>query len=256
MSTLKKLLAILVCLVVVCGCLGSCDVIEGLGGSKREADRYEASVRIVFATNDDKMKAAVDAMSSSAVIKADGDSIFVETTAESDDTVVSESFTAVDGYLYHYLSLQSGIYSAERREVAAFTDTDSYFLLSEIGAGADIDITDFKSCDASELNGKTTYDCQDITSEAREGLYATLSEDFSALGATVDIKDVYFILETEGDLEMKSTLSCNFIITMNGESYEITMRTYTEYDYDKEIEITVPSDADAYKEVSYKEIIG
>lgn len=258
MGITRRLFALLLCLTLILCSLSSCDVIDRLqGGTKRDADKYEAEVRVVFATNDEKMSAAVNAMSSSATIKADGENMYVLTTAESGDTTLTETYTVLDGKLYHLLSVQSGAYYADKREKADFSDTDTYMLLSEIGTGADIDITDFETSRESEgADDKKTYTCSDITDQAIEGLHASLSDDFAPLGATVNIKDVTFILETEGDLEMKTTLSCDLEISMNGESYEITMRTYTTYDYDVNPEISAPSDADTYKEASYKDILG
>ncbi len=258
MSIKGKLFALLLCLTLLCGSLASCDILDRLqGGSKRDADKYKAEVRVVFATNDEKMSDAVNAMSSSATIKADGENMSVLTTAQSGDTTLTETYTVLDGMLYHFLSVQSGAYYADKREKAELSDTDTYMLLSEIGIGADIDITDFETSRESEgADGKKTYNCSDITDQAREGLHASLSDDFAPLAATVNIKDVTFILETEGELEMKTTLSCDLEIIMNGESYEITMRTYTTYDYDVRPEISAPSDADAYKEVYYKDILG
>lgn len=257
MSIKGKLFALLLCLTLLCGSLASCDILDRLqGGNKRDSDKYEAEIRVVFATNDEKMSAAVNAMNSSATIKADGENMSVVTTAESDDTTLTETYTVLDGKLYHLLTVQSGAYYADKREKADFNDTDTYMLLSEIGIGADIDITDFETSRESDgADDKKTYTCSDIIDQAREGLHASLSADFAPLGATVNIKDVTFILESEGDLEMKTTLSCDLEIIMNGESYEITMRTYTTYNYDVNPEIFAPSDVDAYKEVSYKDIL-
>ena len=42
---------------------------------------------------------------------------------------------------------------------------------------------------------------------------------------------------------------------MDGQIYEVTMRTYTDYDYEAEVNIEAPADADAYKDVPYEEII-
>lgn len=253
-----KFFALLLCLTLICGSLASCDVLDRLqSGTKRDADKYEAEVRVVFATNDEKLSDAVNAMNSSATIKADGENMSVVTTAKSNDTTVTETYTVLDGRLYHFLSVQSGTYYADKREQADFSDTDTYMLLSEIGTGADIDITDFETSRESDgANEKKTYTCSDITDQAREGLHASISDKFAPLGATVNIKDVTFILEVEGDLEMKTTLSCDLEIIMSGNSYEITMRTYTTYDYDANPEISAPSNSDTYKEVSYKDILG
>ena len=91
MSTFKRLVCLLICIILTFGCLSSCNETDdptgdgGTGGDGGEIQldprKYEAGVRVVFATNDDKMKDAVDNMSSSSVILADGDNLCVSTSA-------------------------------------------------------------------------------------------------------------------------------------------------------------------------------
>ena len=38
--------------------------------------------------------------------------------------------------------------------------------------------------------------------------------------------------------------------------YEVTMRTYTDYNYEADVVITAPDNKDNYTVVSYKDIIG
>ncbi len=250
MSIFKRLFALLLCITVICGCLASC------GGNKPRADKYEASVRVAFATDDNKMKLAVGTMNSSSVIKADGDNISVVSSAEGGESSATHSYTLVGGTLYHLLSVQVGDNSVTRREKAEFSETYSYILLSDIGAGADIDRGDFGTVTESEYEGKDIYTCSDIIDDAKAGLLKSLSKKFAVIGASVEITNVSYILHSKDGLAVKETLSCDLEIALDGEIYKVTMRAYTDYDYEAEINITAPSDAGTYKEVSYEEIVG
>jgi len=265
MSTFKRLVCLLICIILTFGCLASCNETDdptgdgGTGGDGGEIQldprKYEAGVRVVFATNDDKMKDAVDNMSSSSVILADGDNLCVSTSAKTDSTSLDEKYTLIDGTLYHFISIASGEYTIQLKEKAEFTEVDRIVVLADAGTGAHIGISDFATCDTKGADGKYTYTCSDIKDDAKKSLEGILSDSFSSLDATVSISSVSFILEADGDFELNSVLSCNLQISMDGQIYEVTMRTYTDYDYEAEVNIEAPADADAYKDVPYEEII-
>ncbi len=255
MSRINKLICLLVCLAISLGCFASCDILEALGSAEINPNKYEAKVRIVFATNDDKMKPAVDAMNSSSVIRADGENIVVITEASGKDTSLTDTYSLYEGTLYHWLLIASDIYSAETKEKAELDEIDKALLLNNVGPCANVDVSDFNSCEESGADGLYTYTCTEITDEGKESLLEILTPKFDTIGATVRIVDVSYILETKNDIELSSTLSCSFEITLGGEAYEITMRTYTDYDYTAKVNIEAPADAEGYTEVSYEEII-
>ena len=61
MGTSKRLTAFLICIVLLAASLISCVNQDQGGNTDLQTDKYIASVRIKYATNDAKMKAAVDA---------------------------------------------------------------------------------------------------------------------------------------------------------------------------------------------------
>lgn len=255
MSRLNKLVCLICCLAIALGCLASCDIIDGLGNAEINPNKYEASVRIVFATDDDKMKDAVDSLSSSSVILSDGENVSVLTTAGSDDARVTDSYRLFDGTLYHSLEIVYGDYSAESLEKAELNEIDKALLLNNVGPSADVDVTDFNTVEENGADGIYTYTCTDITDEARASLLEILASDFDSIGAEVRLTDVTYVLDTKNDIEIGSTLSCSLEITVDGATYLVTMRTYTEYDYSARVNITAPENADDYTSVSYEEII-
>lgn len=255
MRALTKLGCLVICLTLLMGSLASCDLLEQYLNQSVDPDKYVAKVRIVFATNDEKMMDAVASMSSTATINADGDNISVQTSAEIGNSSVRNTYTVVDEMLYHKLLIISDAFSAESLKCAAFGDQDKEYVLSKIGVKADVGLEDFDSSEMYSDSGIDTYECSDITDEAREGLEDIIADDFDSLGASVNIKDVYYIVEMKGNLEVGNTLSCSFEISLNGKVYEVTMHIYTDYDYTANPKISVPENFDDYTEVSLDEII-
>ena len=251
MRASKKIGCLIICLAMLFTCLTSCDII----GGKIDPDKYQANVRIAFATNDDNMKGTIDAMSSSSVIMADGDNISLHTTANSGDTSVNNSYVLLDGVLYHHLLIISGDYSAESTKKANVDEESKDDIISKAGTGADIGLIDFETSEMYIDGGLDVYSCSDITSEAKDSLENILTSDFSTLGATVSIKEAYYTLEMKDGVEMGSALSVSFEININGKVYEVTMHVYTDYDYSADVSITLPTDSEGYETVSYDKII-
>ena len=241
MRAFTKLSCLIICLALLFGTLTSCDVINGLlnnQGAKADPDKYTASVRIAFATNDDKMKAAVDAMSSSAVIMSDGSNLYVNTIAQTGGASVENTYTLVDGMLFHSLSISSGEITAMQKERSFADEFALEDILNKAGAAAGIDSSDFETVDSYTEGGLDVSSCSGATDEIKNDIEKLLSPRFAALGAEVKVEDVYLTLEKNGELIVSSVLSVSFKINMDGKVYEITMRTYTDYDYTAEVEIS------------------
>lgn len=263
MSVLRKLTALLICMVVLCGCFISCvnpnpDGNSGQGDeAPLQSDRYVVTVRIKYATNDDKMKAAVDAMGApGATLTVNGDDLKLVTNANLDDISASNEYTYVGGVLYHATTVAVADKSVSSYEKAAMSADERDRLISKAGTGAAIGIGDFLTQERNTVGDLTVYTCDSVTDEARESLCNIFAARFDGLGAIVRIDSASYQLEMKDGRNHSSILSCNFIVTMDGTDYEITMHLYYDYDYDAEISISAPQDVDGYTEVSVDEIIG
>ena len=248
----KRLTALFLLVMVLCGCLASC--INPNQGGNSQTDKYVASIRIKYATNDDKMKAAVDAIGApTAALSVVGEDIRLVTNAAVNSVSVSNEYIYIGGTLYNEKSVTVGDKSITERKCATMNQDQRASLISKAGPGADIGIDDFLSQDKTSSGNLETYVCTDITDESRESLCAVFSEQFGGLNAIVRISDVSYQLEIIDGRNNSSVLSCNFVITMDGVDHEVTMHLYYDYDYDAKIDISAPQDA--FIETSIDEII-
>ena len=232
----------------------------GDNNSEGEIDdgKYLMNVEIRFATGDDKMKPAIDALdSSSSVITVDGENIKIETLTALDSSSIKDSYVFVDGVLYRETVVSAlGLTAAEYKKADA-PDPTRDKLYSDIGTAAQISISDFLTRDMSKTANGYYYSCSDISDSAKESLVNIFGSKFSGVNeASVTLEGAEYILETEGDRNTLSTLSCHFVMAMNGDSYEITMHILSEYDYYSGAVVTHPEDFDKYTEVDYSDVIG
>lgn len=253
-----RLLAILTVLCLVLGGLCACvtpDVGDKNPPVELQSEAYKATVEIRFATNDDKMKAAIDSMNASATILTDGESLSVSTLSTTENSETKKEYVLAGGTLYHSTSVKVGALSVSEQKKAAFSSENKNSLISKAGPGAAIGIEDFYVVDTTMAGDVMSYTCSDVFEDTRSSLASLLGAQFDALGASLQLGDVEYICETRGGRTESSILTVNCTVTMDGESYEITMRTYVSYDYDAEIQISSPENAADYREVSYGEIL-
>lgn len=258
MKIFTKLMSLMIAFVVCFGCLTACSFGSGNNVQPDEInpDEYVAKVDIKFATNDDKLKSAVDAMNSSAEICAKDGNIYVVTSSGVNTTFAKREYTLIDGMLYCRTNVEVSGLSVTETKKAEMGAENADKLISDVGAGASVGIEDFYAVDVAMYGERTSYTCSDAFDETKLSLASILSDDFSAIGATVTVTDVEYTLETEGEVPMSSVLSCSYSINLGGETYEITMRLYTSYDYKTPVSIVLPEKAEEFKTVSYSEIVG
>ena len=273
MSILNKLLALLTCLVIVCGLMVSCggntpsdgendgnsnvsDVIGGDNQDELSSDKYVATVKTVYATTDRKMKDAIDAIGTPiTTISVDGDKIKIASDVEVDDMYSSTEYVCVDDTLYYSTTVGVGDLFASDYKKAPVGESGKIQLLNNIGAGASIGADDFADVETVTSGKLSTYTCTGINEDAKAGLHTIFASKFALLNATVEITSVSYYLETIDDRIDNSVLSCDFVITMDGQTYSLTAHIYYTYDYDALVEISAPADTSIYKETTLDDII-
>ena len=260
MTVIKKLTALIICITSLCGCLISCVDPNNTGDGDQtplQSDRYVANISIRYATNDAKMKGTIDAIGTpTSTLTVDGDDLKIVTTAELKDISTSNEYIYVDGVLYQAKSLNVSDKSVTLLERATVGEDQRDSLISKAGPGAAIGIGDFLNFEINTYGDITEYNCNEMLEDSKESLRQIISKSFDGFGAIVVIQSAVYKLEIKNDRNHSSVLSCNLVITMDGVDYEVTMHLYYDYNYDAEVSITAPENADAYTEVSSDDIIG
>lgn len=303
MSALRKLTALIICIIMLCACFVSCDQIPGnnqgnnqggdqnvddsnnqsgdqsgnqnnQGGNQSgnqsgnqgdkddedvvlQSDYYAATVQIKYFTDDDKMKATIESMGTPETsLAVMGKDIRLITSASVNGTSTYSEYIYLNGILYHNNIITVGDKSISSFKKAEMSDSKRDILLSKAGAGANIDISDFVKCDMSRSGKTVIFNCSELNNDAKKSLEAIMSSKFESVSATVKLNDASFVLYVENDRNESSVLSCDFVITMNGESYKITMELSCSYNYNAPLSMTSPTDVDKYTLVPVEDILG
>ncbi len=275
MTSSNRLIALIVALTLCFGCLFSCNngadtddtnipndtpVVDTNDKTEEnlQKETYKISVRVAFASDDEAMRAAIRKLNNpqgtATVIEVDKDNFRITSEAGVGGYNVSKTYTLVDGRLYHHSVIKSESQIASVREVTSLNDTDRDYLLVTRGEGAGIDISDFAMISFNKIQDGRCYECSNINEESARSLEKLFEAGFNAAEATIRLDSATYKLEIVKERNASSTLSCNFVVTMNDTDYTITMRMYYTYDYDAQISISAPTDADKYVEIPYTDI--
>lgn len=282
MSVMTKILALITCLFVLCGCFVSCkNNQQGEGGNSNvndnnnegdgtgegngdggegeeiSTDRYVATVKTVYATQDFRMKDAIAAIGSPVTtVSVDGDTIKIASSSQANDISTKTDYVYIDGVLYYASEVSVGELSASAYKKANMSADQKAALLSKVGPGTSIGIGDFSDHVIEPYGDLTIYTCSGILEEAGESLCDIFASKFAGLNAVVRLADATYYVETVKGVIDNSIISCNFVITMDGIEYEVTMHLYYDYDYNAEFSISAPQDSDKYLNSSIEEILG
>ena len=277
MNITTKLLALITCLFILCGCFVSCkkdqqndgennNVNEETGGENNSgdteepeetSDSYTVTVKTVYETKDAKMKDAIAAIGSpTTTISFDGDNIKVDSFATVNDITTKTDYVYIDGVIYYANEISVGELFLSEYKKANMNAEQKSQLLSDVGAGANISKEDFSQSNTEPHGYSIIYTCTGISSDAKESLCNIFASKFEAIGATVKLSDVTYCFETIKGEITSSKISCNFVINMGGEEYKVTMHLNYEYNYDAEVSISAPRDAEEYLDASLEEILG
>lgn len=274
MVVLRKILVLLLALTLVLGGFTSCDdQTDGEGGTEQSgtnnggdqtgtgeelsSDKYLASVKVSYSSNDSKMNEALSALRGSFYsIKADKDKLLITCNAEVGDVIVDREYLYIDGTLYHTTQMMVDGMNVSVNEKANASEEDVDKLIGEIGTGANITKGDFLKIDRESLENGTKYSCSKMSDASKESLARVLSADLGSIGATVTVEDATYMLTVISDRDVESSFSCNLNVAMKGVNYYVTMTVVIEYDYEASFSLSAPANTEVYSDVSLDDIIG
>lgn len=274
--SMNRIVALLICIMLTFGCLASCQPTEDHDKlpdnpsvdetpedetpenpeDELPTDQYVMTSNIIFASNDSKMVSLITAMNSSLQLTVDKDNLYLCHTSSVNQLNLLREYTVYDGMLYHSTNIQNDKISASEYEKAIMDAQNIDELLNKVGAGAQIDATDFNNPGMSTSGDRTSYVCKDMKEDAKASLLSVFSSAFEGENAIVVLDSVEYRLTMKGERNQESTLSCNFTIIMNGNNYQITMHVMSSYNYTKDAIVSAPEGVDKYDEVRYEDIIG
>lgn len=252
---MKKLLALVLALILVCGMLTACG--DNAKSMLKKADAalqkapYTMTVKMDFESDDAELDKIFSAVNMEIPVTVDGKNLAMDMNMGVSGNTVKAKITLVDMVMYFDMEAMG-----QRVKMKAAMDEDEYEeFMEESNTEMMVDPDDFGKLTVETKNGKKYIACGEISEEGLDELNEMMEDSLKATGGKATVSDVkYGVTLNDGKYESME-LTCVYSVTVNGKTNNVTFKANMEYDYDDAAKVTVPADADTYKEADFDDIM-
>ena len=257
---MKKILtiALTVAMIALSVCVfASCDAVVA-SSAIAKADKaltegpYIVTMSMDFDCDNAQLNQVFDAMSMEIPITVDGDNMALKMSTESMGISMDIGMTVVDKVLYYDMSL----FGQSMKMKATMSEENYKEFLDENGTEMPVDSAQFETLTLDTVDGKQVITCTGITAEGLDELNKLLGDSLTAMGAEAAVGDLSYVLTIADGKYESMALTVSYSVTVDGETYTVSLTANAKYTYTEVEPITVPADADKYTEVKFDEILG
>lgn len=258
---MKKVLSALLALVVVLtafGMLASCEAVTAASAIKK-ADTalteapYTITVSMDFESDNAQLNTVFDAMSMEIPMTVDGENMYMDMSMEVMAGVsASVKMTVFDKVLYYDMAVAGQTVKMK----ATMNDEDYAEFLEENSAEMPIDAAQFETLTLETKDGKQVVTCTGITEEGLKEMNELLGESLSAMGYEAAVGDLSYVITLADGKYETMALTAAYSITVEGQTYTVSMTMNAAFSYKDVAPITAPADADQYTEADLDDLLG
>ena len=261
----KQVLSIMLACLVLLSLLVSCgetpntmEAIVGLAVSALEENAYSATSTIGVESTNSEIADVVATLNGSlpTITYSVKDGQFTAKLNMSvSDVAVEKAYTLKDGVLYsNSLVSASGVQTVVKKK-AIFDGEKLTTALTDIGAGAEIDYTDFSKFVIEGEGEKYTISFTEMKPDALTGVDALMGGALEEAGYTLTLTNVTMKYNIESGKYLDTQVTYTYQVEADGETYSLTTSVTTTYDYTTEVVIFAPQDTGAYELVGYEDVL-
>lgn len=214
---------------------------------------YTVTMSMDFNTDNAELNAMFDTMSMEFPITVDGDNMAMDmsmTLAEGMSAAIK--MVVVDQVLYYDMSL----FGQSVKMKATLNEEQYNEFMAENNAEMPIDPASFATLTMEKVDGKHIITCSGITDEGLNEMNKLLSDSLTAMGADAAVGDLSFVITVNEDKYESMALTAAYSVTIEGQTYTVSMTMNAKYTYAEVAPITAPADADTYEEASFEDLMG
>ena len=267
---MKKLLALVLLIALMCSTLISCDlfqkepevyvetaedVIEKADAALLEAP-YKVTLNVEYESNNREINAIISPLSMEMPMIIDGNNVAIDTSVKSNGYTIDIKTKIVDKVMYYDVTMPGQIVKIK----ANMSDEQYKEFLKDTEPGLTVGAEDFGELTLEDKDGEKHISGSQITAKGLKKLNDMMDE---ALGNTADrikgdisIVDVAFNIVIAGGKYRSMEAVYTYSQSVGGGIYSITVRMVAELSYYNIDPITAPYDADVYTEMDYDDLVG
>jgi hypothetical protein len=253
---MKKILALVLALAMVCAMLVSCG--EDAKAILKKADEalqntpYVMTMKMNFESDNEDVNKIFSLMEMEIPVTIDGKNVALDMSMDVMGYTASIELIIADMVVYYDMS----VLGQSVKMKANMNDEQYQEFMEENNTEMVVNPEDFSEITLEVKDGKKYIACAKINEEGIKELNDMMKDFLGEDDASIAVSDItYGVTLKDGKYESME-LSCVYAITVGTESYNITMNLGSEFSYDNVKKITAPADADKYQSVDFDELLG
>ena len=253
---MKKILALVMALVLMCGMLVACD--ENAQSLLNKADAalmdtpYTATMKINFESDNAELNKIFSAMNMEVPMTVDGKNIAMDTSIDMAEYTAKIKIIIADMVMYYDIKMAGQSIKMK----APLNDEQYQEFMAENNTEMMIEPEVFGQMTVETKDGKKHITCEEISEEGLKVLNDFMAESLDNAEVEATFSNItYGIILNDGKYESMD-MAFDYSITVAGETYNMTFKMSLTFSYDNVEKIVAPADADKYEEVNFDDLMG
>lgn len=254
---MKRILSILLLLSLLVCAFASCDTLTAAAAIAKaekalEEKPYTVTMSMDFDCEDKNLNTVFDALSLEFPVTVDGENLYMDMSTEVMGFQTGITMTVVDKVLY----ANTTVMNQSVKLKATLTEENYEEFIKNNNAELPVTTENFETLTMEVKDGKQIVTCSGITTEGLTAMNDLLFDALTAMGAEATAGDLTMVATISDGLFESMALTATYTVTAGGETHTVSLTMNAKYTYEGIQPITVPADADSYKDVSFDEIVG
>ena len=242
---MKKILALVIALTLLCGVLVSCDNAVAMVKKANEALEeapYEVTVKMDFECDNAQLNEILSSMNMEIPVRVDGKNVasnvsidVLGNTAKADIVVVDMVMYCDISVLGHKVKMKTEISEEEYEQ-----------LISDNNVEMPITPSDFGELKVETKDGKKYIACGKISEDGLEKLNEIMEKVLESVNGEATVVEIsYGATLNDGKYESMD-MTCVYSVTVSDSTYNVTFKLGADFSYDNVESVVAPADASSY----------
>ena len=258
---LKRTVSLALALVMILCLFASCDVVgtqmaEGvidIADDELSRADYTVNTTIVYSSSSEALSAAIsDVDEVSLTFEKKGHSSKSTLAMSIDGVAVESEYLITAGVLYYTYTEAKGDQTYAVKEKVNLNADERAAIYEDLGIDAPLSHTDFDSVNLQSNGNVSIVTCEGIKEDSAVKMAELVKSELGITGADVAVVSAALKMRFTDGKYSNEYITVNYVIKLGETVYDLEMQLTREYDLTKPVEISAPTDADAYVKTTYE----
>ena len=266
---MKRFFALVLTIALICCTFASCDdvlamILPGMANDPNrlieKADKalteapYAVTFKMNLESNHKNVHDKLAVLNSEIPATIDGENMSINMSTKSGGYTIDMNMIVVDKVMYYSMTVLGKTAKAK----VDMNDEQYEEFLKEYEPELAIGPDDFGELTVEIIDDKQYISCSQLTQSGTKKINDMMEENFENTGVKTELSFTglsFTIVIADGKYESVEVIG-GYDIKIDGGTYTVTCTMITEFSYDDVEAVTVPADADEYKEYDYDDLMG